>query len=456
MARTRSWLAVSGPVGTRCSVEPEPVGQQRTNAGSSAHPTDSAHAAYSADTSHAPDAAATSYAPRRLVLVKLRSMAAAVRCRHRPGEHYNVNVFLSSVIGGFETYRDAAAWAVSALGHDVKRAEDYTALPESAQSACLAGIRDADVVILLLGRRYGVFQQSGMSATHEEYREGKKSKPILAFVQADITPEQAQAEFIEEVRSWEGGHFTGSFSNEEQLRQVVTRALHELELAQRTAPPDESGLSTRIESLKAVSPQHQGASLVVLSAPGPLQQLLRPNRLDDPSFRLDLAQQAMRARPPIFQLDEGTTPQTTGDYLTLRQSAASLVIDATGAVSLAMPAVPTTPSVRSMMPVLIEEYLSQSLLGMLAYHDWLLSEIDPVGRISHVLIQCELHRASYMPWRTQQEHAESPNSASMGQAGDSVVVTLAPAIRHRSELRLARNELAEDLLALLRRRVRPS
>ena len=94
-----------------------------------------------------------------------------------------VKVFISSVVGGLEPFRDAAAEVAALLRHEVKRSEDFGASTEAPQQACLAGVRWADVVVLLLGVRYGDPQPSGISATHEEYREGKSRCPVLALVQ---------------------------------------------------------------------------------------------------------------------------------------------------------------------------------------------------------------------------------------------------------------------------------
>ena len=89
-----------------------------------------------------------------------------------------MKVFVSSVIDGYEEYREAAVSAVRTLRHDALRAEDYGASPNSPQQTCLQGVRDADVVVLLLGARYGFKQASGLSATHEEYREAKEQHPV--------------------------------------------------------------------------------------------------------------------------------------------------------------------------------------------------------------------------------------------------------------------------------------
>jgi len=81
-----------------------------------------------------------------------------------------VKVFISSVIAGMEDHRAAAREAAESLGYTVIAAEDFRASPRSPQQACLEGVRDADVVVLVLGERYGTPQRSGLSPTHEEYR----------------------------------------------------------------------------------------------------------------------------------------------------------------------------------------------------------------------------------------------------------------------------------------------
>lgn len=94
-----------------------------------------------------------------------------------------MKVFISSMIVSMEEYRTAAREAVENLGHTVIAAEDFGASPDSPQQVCLAAVRDADVIVLLFGARYGIPQTSGLSPTHEEYREARGHKPVLMFVQ---------------------------------------------------------------------------------------------------------------------------------------------------------------------------------------------------------------------------------------------------------------------------------
>lgn len=147
-----------------------------------------------------------------------------------------MKVFISSLIGGFGAFRDAAATGIRALGYDPVRAEDFGASPTSPQQACLAGVRDADAVILLLGADYGARQTSGLSATHEEYREARDTKPVLVFIQDGVDPDPDQAAFIKEVRGWEHGHFNESFATADELRDRVIRGLHDYTLVTEVPP----------------------------------------------------------------------------------------------------------------------------------------------------------------------------------------------------------------------------
>lgn len=94
-----------------------------------------------------------------------------------------MKVFIRSVIGNLETIRAACADAVEILGPVAPKAEDFGTRAGSPQVACLAAVREADLVVLLLGARYGASQPLGLSATHEEYQEAKRHRPVLAFVQ---------------------------------------------------------------------------------------------------------------------------------------------------------------------------------------------------------------------------------------------------------------------------------
>ena len=196
-----------------------------------------------------------------------------------------MRVFISSLNRGFEAFRDAAASGVETLGHQPIRAETFGAAPGSPQQACLAGVREADVLLLLLGAQYGHPQASGLSATHDEYREARDTKPVIVLIQQDVELEASQAKFIEEVQGWEHGHFSAGFHDADDLQGRVIRALHDYVLANETGPSDESELTDRATALIPGTRSGGSTDLVVAIAGAPLRAVLRPAELESEELR---------------------------------------------------------------------------------------------------------------------------------------------------------------------------
>jgi len=363
-----------------------------------------------------------------------------------------MKVFISSLVSGYERFRDAAAEAIELLGHTVVRAEELPAAASTAQQACLAAVREADVVILLLGERYGVPQASGLSATHEEYREARERKPVLVFVESGVTPEPAQQAFVDEVQAWETGHFRAAFSNPEELKNEVIRALHDYELATATGPVDEAEMVDRARALLparvglAVSPQ-----LVVAVAGGPSQQVLRPSELEDPDLTRDLQREALFGDHALLDASEGTDVALEGTRLRVGQRSGFVILDQTGSVCVGQPARRVPAAGTTELPAIVEEDLVDAAVRALRFCGWLLDRIDPRHRLTDVAVVVRLEGASYMPWRTRAEHAASPTSGSIPMGAEDPTVMLTPASRRRQALIHDAERIGQDLVALLRR-----
>jgi Domain of unknown function (DUF4062) len=145
-------------------------------------------------------------------------------------------VFLSSVRGGLEQERDNLPALIGAIGHECKRFEDYTAQPVPSREACLRGVDQADVYLLLLGARYGepVFD-SGLAPTEEEFtRARQRGIPMLVFAKQGIQVEPRQQAFIDRVQEYTGGRFRAGFTSAVDLQPKVAAAL--AELAAQQAP----------------------------------------------------------------------------------------------------------------------------------------------------------------------------------------------------------------------------
>lgn len=140
-----------------------------------------------------------------------------------------MRVFISSVRRGLEEERDALPGLISAIGHEPRRFEDYTAQSMPSREACLRGVEGADAYVLLLGEHYGDrMAGTGTSPTEEEWTVARRRGiPILAFRKRDVAPDPDQAAFIMRIEDYAAGVFRGTFSTTAQLLTLVAAALRE-------------------------------------------------------------------------------------------------------------------------------------------------------------------------------------------------------------------------------------
>ena len=365
-----------------------------------------------------------------------------------------MRVFLSSLMADYGDYRDAAVRAIESLDHEVIRAEDFGARPDTPQQACLAGVRGAEATVLLLGARYGAPQPSGRSATHEEYAEARERMPVLVFSEQGVELEREQQEFRNEVGAWEGGHFTARFDSPESLRVEVTRGLHRLELAAQQGEFADDEAAARLEILlEPRSVGGIGAELVLAIAPGPRQQLIRPRDVEDPLFETRIQKEATFGPHSFFDRAAATQSAVQDDALTISQDTASIRVDQEGNIVTRQSAV--KPDDRyAAIGALIEDDVRRRIETGLRFAAWLLDELDAQHRCARVAPAVALRGAGYLPWRTRREQELSPHQATMGSGGDRIVVSPTPPVIQRPALSQRAAELADDLTVLLRRRVR--
>lgn len=369
----------------------------------------------------------------------------------------DVKVFLSSVIGGMEAHRAKARQAAENLGHTVTAAEDFGVSSKSPQQVCLEGVRQADVVVLLLGERYGTPQSSGLSPTHEEYREARGTKPVLVFVQMGVSPESAQENFINEASTWEGGGFRRTFDTPESLIAPVTQGLHEWELSQQAGPVDEEELADRAARLLPSRPTYSAGipmlHLVVVGAPA--RQVLRPGELDDEVLLRDIEREALYGDRPVFDRSQGVQAGVEGRALVIRQANAEIALDQQGSVRISRPArdVGAGTNAAVGIPSLVEEDVRDRVAGAIHYVGWLLDRVDGVRRLSRVALASRLNGIGYMPWRTRQEVASSPNNAPVSLSGRESADS-PPVVLPRAALLFEGAKHAEDITVQLRRQAR--
>jgi hypothetical protein len=368
-----------------------------------------------------------------------------------------MKIFISSLIVGMEPLRDAARDAIESLGHEAVLAEDFSALPTSPQNACLSAVRRSDAVVLILGELYGGVQASGLSATHEEYREARGTKPVLAFVQGGADFESRQAEFLREVQGWDSGLFRGEFSDSASLRRLVSQQLHRWELANAAGPPNGEELLRRALDLidhDSLARNRQVPQLVVSVVGGPTQAILRPSELEEPALGQEILKEALFATAPLFDSAKGASPSIREHTLMLRETGeeSHLALSEDGSILIAG-RIRRPQASYGLLPTLIEEDVRQQLATSLAFADWLLERIDPTERLTHVSLAAKISDSGgFAAWRTLAEAAASPNRVAVGfHQTPPGAVHLAPSLRPRAALRVGRSSLVDDLLTLLRR-----
>lgn len=367
-----------------------------------------------------------------------------------------MKVFISSLISGFQAQRKAVRRSIETLRYEAVMAEDFGAQPNSPQVACLQGLRTADVMVLILGEEYGAVQAgSGFSATHEEYREARETKPILAFVQEGTKPGPEQSGFIAEVQGWEGGLFRGGFTDAEDLQASIIRALHDVTLANATGPIDEQEIVGRAISLlpKQNRNSAEGPFLDVAVSGGPTQQLLRPVQMEAADLAARLQQDAMFGPNRFFDRTVGTDIGFDGaDVMLAQQRDTMLRLDERGSLGMRLRLDEDRRDRDNIggLPAIIEESVQQCIATALGFAADQLDHIDKTERVTHIAIALQISGSDYLGWRTRAEHAASPNSMTMGMGMTEPRVPVTT-FKRRATLRLDRSSLVEDLVVLLRR-----
>jgi hypothetical protein len=304
---------------------------------------------------------------------------------------------------------------------------------------------------LILGENYGSSQPSGISATHEEYREARGKKPVIAFVQAGVTRETQEDDFVTEVQGWEGGLFRGSFTGAGDLKIGLTRALHDYDLSRAVGPVDQNDLLKRaLEGLPTDRRNFSSGSVSLnLSVAGaPRQSILRPIELEKPSLADALHQAALFGPNALFDKSLGVEREIDNETLMLSQERgrAAISVNEEGSILIAVPARETS----RMLPELIQERVQAQFSNALAYASWLIDLIDPTQRTSHVAIAASITNGEHMGWRTQRESDDNRNQISLGSAAGMQRKPV-HVIRTRPSMRLDAARVIEDLIVPLRR-----
>jgi len=365
-----------------------------------------------------------------------------------------LKIFISSVIRGFEEERSAAARAAKALDHTVLRSEDFGAIASSAQRACRAAVRDADLVILIMGAAYGLKDPvTGKSPTHEEFEEAQQTgRDVLVFVQQGVQREPDQDAFVREVREWAAGANTGSFRDADMLRDSVTQALSRHERTRSAGPIDLAEIAGRLEAAMAGQRGRSGSPVLCVALVGaPRQVVLTAGQLEDGTLQAELEREALYGATAVLERGARTRTAAERGALVIAQEDRRVTIDGLGAIAIWTPAQRPRDE-RDWMPTLIDEDVRDAIAHALRYGHATLDRLDPYERLADIAVGATIRDLGHLGWRTRAERDRSPNTTPMNMRGqETVSARLEPLSRKRPAVRQQGDDIARDLTAILRR-----
>jgi len=100
------------------------------------------------------------------------------------------NIFVSSTIADLQYLREALRDAILDLRYHPVMSE-YGEVgyirPTTAADSCYRTVEQCQMVILILGKRYGSVERDGLSVTHKEYRAARDAEiPTITFVEPQV------------------------------------------------------------------------------------------------------------------------------------------------------------------------------------------------------------------------------------------------------------------------------
>ena len=140
----------------------------------------------------------------------------------------NIKTFVSSVSAQLESTRSQIIQDLNTAGYAVSAMEGFGAQPTVPLDVCLRELRSSDIVVLLVGPRYGSLLPQGISYTHAEYREAQGvGLPVIAIRIPDDEGLDAVERALLEVFAEEVGSATTyeSLALGESLERVSPKVL---------------------------------------------------------------------------------------------------------------------------------------------------------------------------------------------------------------------------------------
>ena len=366
------------------------------------------------------------------------------------------SAFISSVMQGYQEFREVVAQVVRDLGMTVLVIDDQPSSPDSPRSACLSLVGEADVVILLTGDRYGYrLPPDDLSATHQEFKEAQRlRKPVLVFVHDGVPDDEDLRAFRSEAEDWQAGALRSLYTDPHELRSAVTSSLHRLLQDHAKGVPDGADLTALAGGLvEAAMPSRQQGSrpntLVVGFALGPRQTVLRPSEMEHIADRLGMA----LVTGQIMSLSDGCKAEGLPERVSLSNDSMSVVLAAAGDLTVRVSLDSSGSGVFGMaqqMRSVIEEDVRTGLDLAFRAATTLLDIVDGPQALRWCGVAAGVSSGQYSTWTTRAQIEASPNAMAGSLSGHQSGKPVMLEAQQRTGIEADRSRLISDLVALLR------
>jgi hypothetical protein len=171
----------------------------------------------------------------------------------------NGRVFVCSTSEDLEAERRSVLDALDRLQMARNSMESFGARNEQPLETCLAEVRASDVMVIIVGRRYGSVARANLSFCEAEYQEAQRlGKPCLVYMQREDALREGQPQSapdeLERLQEWKAAlrreHTVAWFRNASdlgvQVAADVPRAMHAPARRQRRVVRHLSGRGIRI------------------------------------------------------------------------------------------------------------------------------------------------------------------------------------------------------------------
>ena len=227
-------------------------------------------------------------------------------------------VFVSSVVDGYTSFRQAARLGIEAAGGvPILVNEDFPALSASSRNTCLDAIDSCDILLLLIGARGGWSTPSGLLVVEEEYRRARtRNLQTLVLVQ-DTPQDEAARRLTAQVSDYVDGNFRTKYRDEADLEQQVKRALEPLIMVYRTPLMDPAKLQQLFDHPYRV---REHASLRIALAPERQEEVIDPLRLESEAFVHELHAVGHQRSIQLFSYQRSKDQSVEHNHLVIHQA----------------------------------------------------------------------------------------------------------------------------------------